>query len=235
MRAWRRVAQVRILRVDICSMLPNAPVFSGLLVLWYINNYCCAVLCFSVEFMAAAGTLVLFLWLHWETSACTSTSSLSAILNTQFISFYEMDLVDWIIFTVGGSLWAWNEMNSPINFKREQQASFLSHGWGASENGFCYWKRNEVFCLDVFFFFRPLLSFSLHSVFGARCDFSRLQSNLSLISGTFAFHVRNCVVWRGGVWVISARWFIAFKWSAYSASPWSPWAKQPWNCLNNGV
>ncbi len=34
---------------------------------------------------------------------------------------YEMDLVDWIIFTVGGSLWAWNEMKSQINPEREQR------------------------------------------------------------------------------------------------------------------
>lgn len=52
---------------------------------------------------------------------------------------YEMDLVDWIIFTVGGSLWAWN-VPSPKSIPNGNNACLASRDGGDAQNDSWYSK-----------------------------------------------------------------------------------------------
>lgn len=126
-------------------------------------------------------------------------------------------------------------MNYQINFEREQQLSapHISQyklWWCVA----CTAEMSLQMGFECIFFPAPFVAtrFLMCVVAGIFTDYRVIQVNFS----TFAFHVRSSIkVSFWGVVVISARWFIAFKWSAFCASPLSLWAKQPWNCLNNGV
>lgn len=137
--------------------------------------------------------------------------------------FHEMDLVDWIIFTVGRLTVGLKRNELPNQF----QMGTTSELSPASLELVLSLKIKWSVLFGVFaFFYRRLQPWSF-----ARYDFNRSR----LISAPFLFvsNFMNVSLWK--VTVISSRWFIIFKWGGFSTFPLSLGVKQPWNCKNNSV